>query len=100
MTRSIPAVFRSRSSRAFTGEVYASRWYLVSMAKKDFNEVRTISSSSTILLVDDEEMVLTSLKSFFAIDTKYHLLAYTSPVKALEDLERNTAGIDLVISDY
>jgi DNA-binding NtrC family response regulator len=53
----------------------------------------------SILLVDDEEMVLSSMKSFFAIETKYKILAYTSPFKALEDLDRNS-HVDLVISDY
>jgi DNA-binding NtrC family response regulator len=55
-------------------------------------------STPTILLVDDEEMVLNSIKSFFAIETDYKLVTYTSPVKALEDVEQ--AHFDLVISDY
>lgn len=54
----------------------------------------------TILLVDDEEMIITSIKSFLAIETDYQLLAYTSPVKALEDLETKIKSVDLVISDY
>lgn len=56
--------------------------------------------TATILLVDDEEMVLSSIKSFFAIETDYQLLTYTSPVKALEDLEQNHRWVDLVVSDY
>jgi DNA-binding NtrC family response regulator len=55
-------------------------------------------STPTILLVDDEEMVLNSIKSFFAIETDYTLATYTSPVKALEDIEQT--HFDLVISDY
>ena len=31
------------------------------------------ADSITILLVDDEEMVLTSIRSFLAIETDYHL---------------------------
>ena len=54
----------------------------------------------TVLLVDDEEMVLNSIKSFFAIEADYNLLTYTSPEKALKDLEANHHQIDLVISDY
>jgi DNA-binding NtrC family response regulator len=53
-----------------------------------------------ILLVDDEEMILTSIKSFLAIDTNYDLHTYTSPVKALEDLGTKIKSVDLVISDY
>jgi response regulator RpfG family c-di-GMP phosphodiesterase len=56
--------------------------------------------TATILLVDDEEIVLSSIKSFFAIETDYHLLTYTSPLKALEDLERNHRRVDLIVSDY
>src|SRR5262245_15073132 len=55
---------------------------------------------STILLVDDEEMVLSSIKSFFAMESDYRLLTYTSPEKALEALDTNAHHVDLVISDY
>ena len=54
----------------------------------------------TILLVDDEEMVLSSIKSFFAIETNYKLMTYTSPLKALEELEVTHQHVDLVVSDY
>lgn len=52
----------------------------------------------TILLVDDEEMVLTSIRSFLTIETDYQTRAFTSPVKALEKLDHQR--VDLVISDY
>ena len=55
-------------------------------------------SDITILLVDDEEMVLTSIRSFLAIETDYRVHTFTSPVKALRELDR--FNIDLVISDY
>ena len=53
-----------------------------------------------ILLVDDEEMIITSIKSLFALESDYQLLTYTSPKKALEDLETKIKTVDLVISDY
>jgi response regulator RpfG family c-di-GMP phosphodiesterase len=56
------------------------------------------SDSITILLIDDEEMVVTSIKSFLTIETDYEVLAYTSPLKALQELDQHS--IDLVISDY
>jgi len=56
------------------------------------------ADSITILLVDDEEMVLTSIRSFLAIETDYQVLAYTSPLLALEKLDHQP--VDLVISDY
>jgi DNA-binding NtrC family response regulator len=55
--------------------------------------------SPVILLVDDEEMILTAIKSFLAVETDYDLLTYTSPHKALQDLSK-TKTLDLVISDY
>src|SRR5678815_3792078 len=45
-------------------------------------------------------MIITSIKSFLAIETDYQLLTYTSPVKALEDLQTKIKSLDLVISDY
>jgi response regulator RpfG family c-di-GMP phosphodiesterase len=60
----------------------------------------TENGNPTIMLVDDEEMVLNSMKSFFAIDSNYRIIAFTSPLKALEYLNRSDAHVDLVISDY
>src|SRR5215510_8441251 len=60
----------------------------------------TNNGNPTILLVDDEEMVLSSIKSFFAIETNYTLMTYTSPLKALDDLDRDHQKVDLVVSDY
>ena len=57
-------------------------------------------NSATILLVDDEEIILNSIKSFLAIENDYNLLTYTSPLLALDDLDKRIKKIDLVISDY
>ena len=51
-----------------------------------------------IVIVDDEEMVLTSLRSFLNLETDYNVETYTSPGKALESLD--SKPLDLVISDY
>lgn len=56
------------------------------------------SVSNTILLVDDEEMVVTSIKSFLTLETDYEVVAFTSPKEALEYVRENK--VDLVISDY
>ncbi len=52
----------------------------------------------TIIIVDDEEMVLTSLSSFLALETEYRVETFTAATKALEYVESH--DIDLVISDY
>ena len=52
----------------------------------------------TIVLVDDEEMVVTSIKSFLTLETDYIVQAFTSAREALEYVRSNRT--DLVISDY
>ena len=53
---------------------------------------------ATIIIVDDEEMVLKSLGSFLMLETDYHVETFTSAQQALDYLRDNP--IDLVISDY
>jgi DNA-binding NtrC family response regulator len=57
-----------------------------------------LEETETIMIVDDEEMVLTSLHSFLNLETSYHVITFTSPVEALKYIQKNE--IDLVISDY
>lgn len=54
--------------------------------------------SQTIVIVDDEELVLTSLSSFLSLETKYNLKTFTSAKKALEYIKGN--NVNLVVSDY
>ena len=54
--------------------------------------------TAVILIVDDEEMVLTSLRSFLTLETDYDILTFSSPEKALA--ETKNGPVDLVISDY
>lgn len=51
-----------------------------------------------VLIVDDEEMVLTSLNTFLALETDYEVLTFTDPTEALTHIE--SSDVDLVISDY
>ena len=51
-----------------------------------------------IVIVDDEEMVLTSLKSFLNLETEYDVVSFKDPLEALEYIKDN--DIDLVVSDY
>ena len=53
---------------------------------------------ATIVVVDDEEMVLTSLGSFLMLETDYSVETFTSAEEAVKFIEENE--IDLVISDY
>ena len=53
---------------------------------------------SHIVIVDDEEIVLTSLKSFLELETNYEVHTFTSVNEALEYIK--SGEVDLVISDY
>ncbi len=51
-----------------------------------------------IVIVDDEDIVLTSIASFLELETEYNLHTFTSPHKALDYVKENE--VDLVVSDY
>ncbi|MCZ6632986.1 MAG: response regulator [bacterium] len=51
-----------------------------------------------IVIVDDEEMVLTSIRSFLMLETEYDVHPFLSANEALEFIAENE--VDLVISDY
>ncbi|MEZ5391735.1 MAG: response regulator [Bryobacterales bacterium] len=51
-----------------------------------------------IAIVDDEEMVLTSLRSFLMLETDYEVLTFNSPKRALAELADK--NLDLIVSDY
>jgi len=52
----------------------------------------------TVVIVDDEEMVLTSLNSFLTLETEYDVKTFTSAIEALEYIKKGL--VHLVISDY
>jgi DNA-binding NtrC family response regulator len=54
--------------------------------------------TDVVVVVDDEEMVLTSIRSFLELETDYEVVTFTDPQAALAHLQEHPA--DLVISDY
>jgi DNA-binding NtrC family response regulator len=52
----------------------------------------------TILLVDDEEMIVVSLRALLGMESPHHVLGLTSPKAALALIRHNP--VDLVISDF
>jgi DNA-binding NtrC family response regulator len=60
--------------------------------------METTNNADTIVLVDDEEMVLTSLRSILALETDYNVNTFLSAGEALDFIGSN--DVDLVISDY
>ncbi|MFQ5788919.1 MAG: PP2C family protein-serine/threonine phosphatase [Acidobacteriota bacterium] len=51
-----------------------------------------------ILIVDDDELVLSSLRGVFTLQTDYDVLEATDPRQAVEQLKRTP--VDVVISDF
>lgn len=58
----------------------------------------SIAETRTVVVVDDEEMVLTSLRSFLELETDYEVATFTGGSQALEYIKEN--AVDLIISDY
>ena len=50
------------------------------------------------MIVDDEDMVITSVRAFLQLETEYVVHGFTSPREAVEWLK--TSPVDVVVSDY
>ena len=60
--------------------------------------METPNYQPTILIIDDEEIVTTSLRNLFRLRTDYRTVVFTSPEEALANSKDQS--FDLVISDY
>lgn len=58
----------------------------------------TEADRATVMVVDDEEMVATSLRTFLELDTPYLVRDFTSPVQALRVIEAER--VDVVVADF
>ena len=56
------------------------------------------AATPTIVILDDEELVVTSLRTFLDLETPYRTVAFTSAKMALQHIRDH--DVDLVISDY
>jgi DNA-binding NtrC family response regulator len=56
------------------------------------------TNESAVLIVDDEEMVITSLRAYLQLEADYRVEGITDPEEAADYLEKNR--VDIVISDY
>lgn len=56
------------------------------------------SHNATVMIVDDEEMVVTSLRSFLEFETSYEVLGFTSPVEALDALD--SRQVEVILADF
>jgi DNA-binding NtrC family response regulator len=58
----------------------------------------TESSQDTIMLVDDEQMVVRSLEGFLTLETPYRIVSFCSPEEALAAAEHETS-LRVVVAD-
>jgi response regulator RpfG family c-di-GMP phosphodiesterase len=56
------------------------------------------SEQPNVVVVDDEEMVVTSIRAFLTLETEYNVQGFTDPEKAVKYLE--VSPVEVVISDY
>jgi putative two-component system response regulator len=57
-----------------------------------------MSTQHTVMIVDDEPMVATALRSFLELETSYRVLTYNSARAALAALD--VEHIDVIIADF
>jgi CheY-like chemotaxis protein len=58
----------------------------------------TENRKPAIVLVDDEEMILTSIRTLLMLEADYEVACFTSPLEAVQYLEKN--AVDVTVSDY
>jgi DNA-binding NtrC family response regulator len=56
------------------------------------------NKNASVVLVDDEEMVLTSVRAYLTLETEFTINAFTEPEEAVKHMEAN--AVDVVVSDY
>ena len=56
------------------------------------------TSQPRVMIVDDEDMVITSVRAFLNLETEYEIEGFTDPEQAAKYLE--THPVDVVVSDY
>jgi DNA-binding NtrC family response regulator len=57
-----------------------------------------INQSPSVVIVDDEEMVVTSIRAFLQLETGYRVCGFTDPQEAARYLENG--AVDVIVSDY
>ena len=51
-----------------------------------------------VLIVDDEEMVITSVRAYLELETEFEVHGFTEPEQAVKHMEQHL--VDIAVSDY
>src|SRR5438445_3455591 len=65
--------------------------------EKEFRRVPD-NRKPVVLLVDDEDMILTSIRTLLMLEADYEVVCFTNPADAARHLETNQ--VDITVSDY
>jgi DNA-binding NtrC family response regulator len=60
--------------------------------------VENRNGQPSIMIVDDEDMVITSIRAFLQLETEYSVHGFTDPEEAARFAENNP--VDVAVSDY
>lgn len=58
----------------------------------------TGEQGATVVVVDDEEMVVRSLEAFLTLETSWDILTFCSPLEALQAVDSRT--VQVVVADF
>ena len=53
---------------------------------------------ASVVIVDDEDMVITSVRAYLLLETEFDVHGFTTPEQAVKHLENNP--VDVCVSDY
>jgi len=56
------------------------------------------NAKPSVMIVDDEDMVITSLRAYLRLETDYNVEGFTDPEDAVKSLEANQ--VEVVVTDY
>jgi len=56
------------------------------------------NQKASVVIVDDEEMVITSVRAYLELETEFEIHCFTEPEQAVKHME--THLVDIAVSDY
>lgn len=57
-----------------------------------------MNQKPSVLIVDDEEMVITSVRAYLELETEFEIHGFTEPEQAVKYMEQH--AVDIAVSDY
>jgi DNA-binding NtrC family response regulator len=58
----------------------------------------SMNQKASVVIVDDEEMVITSVRAYLELETEFEIHGFTEPEQAVKHMESHL--VDIAVSDY